>query len=210
MTLTEYESMFKPKKPYINLVIIGVNIIVFLICEVINASIVNGNNDIVTLYEKGMLIGSAVIDGELYRLVTYMFLHAGVDHIFNNMMILYFMGNYCERSFGSVGFTVLYFVSGIIAGTGSMIYNGPNAACVGASGAIFGIIGAVFCLILFSRKKNNIPIQQIILFIILSLYSGFTSKGVDNAAHITGFIIGFLICGLLTLLNREKTTPDIT
>lgn len=209
MPITEFEALFKPKKPYINVIIVVINVIIFMAGELINGAIIRGNTQLAPLYTYGALYGNAIINGEYFRFLTYMFLHGSVNHIFNNMLILYFMGNYCERSIGSFGFGALYFLSGISAGIGSILFHGLNSACIGASGAIFGIIGAVFCLILFDRKRSKITVRQILIFVFLSVYSGFTSQGVDNAAHITGLMVGFSICLIVWLFKRKKTMPDI-
>lgn len=210
MTLTEFEALFKPKKPYINIVLIVINAIVFIAGEFIIGGIIRGNTHLLPLYTYGALYGKGVINGEFYRFLTYMFLHADVNHLVNNMLILYFVGNFCERYLGSAGFSVLYFLSGIAAGAGSILIHGLDTACVGASGAIFGIIGAVFCLVIFDRKRNHVSIKQTLVFVFLSVYSGFTAKGVDNAAHITGLLTGFILCFIIWIFRRKVTATDIT
>lgn len=141
--------------------------------------------------------------GEWYRLFTCMFLHNGIEHIFNNMLVLAFIGSSVELEIGSRRYGVLYIGSGILAGCTSMVYNmlrNDMVVSVGASGAIFGTVGAMLCLVLFRKgRRAGYSVRQIAWMAFLSLYGGFTSQGVDNAAHIGGFIGGFLIALLLTL-----------
>lgn len=143
---------------------------------------------------------------EYYRVLTCMFLHGGIDHIFNNMLCLFFMGSFLEQHIGTPRFLILYFSSGIIAGFTSMVYNmllGVNTLSIGASGAIFGITGGLLALVLFHRKDIEIDYHQMIFAAFLSLYSGLTDQGVDNAAHLGGFLGGLLL-GLLVGIRKQK------
>ena len=102
-----------------------------------------------------------------------------------------------------ISYGILYMLSGIVAGISSMGYNymiHSEVVSVGASGAIFGVVGAMLFLILFYRSSiGNISTSQIVFMIIINLYAGFASANIDNAAHIGGFIGGFIICMLLQL-----------
>lgn len=180
-----------------NIVIIAANILVFLFCEWKGST-----EDTAFLLGHGALCADNVLEyHEYYRLITYMFLHGGIDHLFNNMLILLFIGSNLERTAGRLKYLLIYFGSGILAGVVSMSYNTSidrYVVCVGASGAIFGVVGALAYIILLNRGKvENLTTRQIILFILLSLYGGFTSQGVDNAAHIGGLAAGFLLALLL-------------
>lgn len=180
-----------------NTVLVTVNIVVFLLC---------GIRGTWFLLERAALGITEVLDGrEYYRLVTYMFLHAGIDHLFNNMLILWFLGDNLEKQLGHIKYLILYFMSGILAGLASMSYNisiSRYIVCVGASGAIFGVAGALAVIVLVNRGRvENLTTRQMLLFIALSLYGGFTSQGVDNAAHVGGLLAGVLL-GLL--LYRKK------
>lgn len=143
---------------------------------------------------------------EYYRVLTCMFLHGGIDHIFNNMLCLFFMGSFLEQHIGTPRFLILYFSSGIIAGFTSMVYNmllGVNTLSIGASGAIFGITGGLLALVLFHRKDIEIDYRQMIFAAFLSLYSGLTDQSVDNAAHLGGFLGGLLL-GLLVGIRKQR------
>lgn len=147
---------------------------------------------------------------EYYRVLTCMFLHGGIDHIFNNMLCLFFMGSFLEQHIGTPRFLILYFSSGIIAGFTSMVYNmllGVNTLSIGASGAIFGITGGLLALVLFHRNEIEIDYRQMIFAALLSLYSGLTDQGVDNAAHLGGFLGGLLL-GLLVGIRKQRHTSE--
>ncbi len=161
-------------------------------------------------WEQGALYWGAVLqDHQYYRLLTSMFLHQGADHLFNNMLVLLLIGTYVERKTGTLSYLILYFSSGLLAGCTSMVYNmwqGEHAYSVGASGALFGIMGALLCIVLFKRDKQEYNLRQILFLAAISLYGGLVSQGVDNAAHIGGFISGFLVACLL-IKKRQPKAP---
>ena len=132
--------------------------------------------------------------GEYYRLVTYLFLHANVEHIANNMLVLALTGDILERSIGHVKFILVYFISGVLAGLTSILYNmsiGAHVSSVGASGAVFGVVGAIAMLLAISKgRMSNMSIKKLVVFVAISIYGGITTQGTDNAAHIGGLIAG--------------------
>lgn len=174
-----------------NLAIVIINVIIFILSDFTSPA---GNG--MSLLDKGALSWDSVINGhEYYRIFTSMFLHAGPSHIFNNMLVLLFIGSYVEQYAGRIKYLIIYFSSGIIAGCASMVYNMLRydyTQSVGASGAIFGLMGSLLCIILVNRNYKDLGLRRVLFMILLSLYGGFTSQGVDNAAHIGGFIGGFL------------------
>ena len=178
-----------------NVIIIIINILIFLYTD--------SSPDIISsLVDKAALSWDRVFNShEYYRMVTSMFLHSNIDHIFNNMLVLLFIGSYLEYAVGKLNYIIIYFSSGILAGCTSMVYNmmrNDNTCSIGASGAIFGIMGAlVFIILIKYRNSNNIDLRKILFMAALSLYSGFTSQGVDNADHVGGFIGGFLVTALI-------------
>ena len=159
-------------------------------------------------YSKGMLNWYSVLAyGEYYRLLTCMFLHLGSAHLMNNMLVFFAIGSRLEQDLGRVRFLIVYFVSGILAGVASMGYNylqGQAVSSAGASGAIFGVVGAMFWVVLINRGRvQGLSVRQMLVFVVLSLYGGFVDQHTDNAAHIGGFIAGFLLAMLL--YRRRKT-----
>lgn len=189
---------------YINNILIAVNIIVFIILESLGDT-----DNAVFLYTHGGVSPHTVIQGnEYYRYITSMFVHSGLSHIFNNMLLLFFIGDNLERAMGQVKYIILYFGSGLIAGIGSQVYYylcGNNyVVCVGASGAIFGVLGAlVWVLIVNKGRLEDLSLGRMIIYLILSIGMGFNSPGISQAAHIAGLIGGFL---LAMILYRRRGT----
>lgn len=186
------------QRPFVNHTIFILNLILFSGC------ILTGN----LLYDLGMLSYQQVMEGEYYRIISSMFLHADMQHITGNMLILYYVGNIVERAIGHVKYLILYLLSGIVAAFASMAFSymtDSYISSLGASGAVFGIIGALLWIAI--RNHGHIEIMSVrkILFLIgYSLYSGFISTNVDNAAHVGGVIAGFVIAIVLYRAKRRK------
>lgn len=146
--------------------------------------------------------------GELYRLVTSNFLHNGFDHLFNNMIVFVLIGSRLEPIFGRARYVALYMGAGLCGSIVSAVYYmnmGEMVASVGASGAIFGLIGAMLWILVKNRGyQKEFYGGGVALMIAGSLYHGFSTIGVDNAAHIGGCIGGFLLAILLYRQDREK------
>lgn len=187
-----------------NTIIIIACILVYFIVNFI--SIEKGNNYLVL---SGALYWPSIVRAnEYHRLITYMFLHANTTHLANNMLVLFFLGDNLERAAGKWRFLIIYFGSGIIAGFVSMSYNminNLNVISVGASGAIFGVVGAMANIVIRNRGRlENISTRQMVLFVVFSLYGGLTSQGVDNAAHIGGLISGFVLAAVFYRRPKKR------
>ncbi|HHB93533.1 MAG TPA: rhomboid family intramembrane serine protease [Campylobacterales bacterium] len=148
------------------------------------------------LLSIGAIFGpSIIIDGELWRLVTAMFLHGGIEHIAMNMLSLWFVGRVMESWFDRVSYISIYFISGIAGGLIS-IYMHPTTVGIGASGAIFGIFGALSGMVIVHRRRMEEQFKAfmkefgIILF--LNLVIGVVFESVDLSAHIAGLIVGMI------------------
>lgn len=186
----------------VNTIIVLLNVIIFFITD---GLIFGPGADKISI--MGALYWPSVFyNKEYYRLFTYMFLHGGISHLANNMIILLFIGDNLERAVGKFKYIVIYFGAGVLAGAASIGYNmfkNISVISVGASGAIFGVVGAMAYIVIINKGRlENISTRQIILFVILSLYGGFTSQGVDNTAHVAGLIVGALL-GII-LYRRQK------
>lgn len=146
---------------------------------------------------------------EYYRIITAMFLHGDIQHLVGNMLMFFFLGEIVETKLGFLKYLTLYLVSGVCGGVLSMAYSTylqTFTDSIGASGAIFGVIGALLWMVLKNKGKvENITLGKIMFLAIYSLYSGFISTNVDNAAHIGGFIAGFIIAAAL---YRKNIQPD--
>ena len=157
---------------------------------------------------QGALVPALVAQGEAWRLITSVFLHSGFVHLALNMLSLYFLGSFAEVTFGRSRFLTLYLISGIAGGLAYLYFGSFNAPAVGASGAIFGLLGGVFGYAIrrgtFSTR--NPIISQLLLLTGLNLFLGFTIPGVSNTAHIGG-LLGGLVFGYLmapTVYSRKR------
>ncbi len=186
-----------------NTIIIFVNILVFIIDF---AAGFGGRA--VSLKEAGALSWQRIIrNNEYYRLITHMFLHSGLEHLISNMMVLVFVGNSLENTAGRLKYLIIYFGSGIIAGIASISYNmikADNTMSIGASGAIFGVVGAMIYIIIANKGRiEGISGRRIILFAVVSLYGGIRSAGIDNAAHIGGLLAGIILAMIICRKNKK-------
>lgn len=192
--------------PAVTIVIVAINVIVFLFSDLLSGK----TQEILDWGALGYL--SITEQQEWYRFITSMFLHLDGEHIFNNMVVLIFIGSYLEKYLGHGKYLILYFSAGLLADCTSMLYNimtNDPTPSVGASGAIFGVMGGLVVAILQThRQKRQIDIRRIAFMIFFSLYGGFTSQGVDNAAHVGGFLSGVLFCILLSLKQKGTQIHD--
>ena len=157
-------------------------------------------------------IGEFVQKPEWWRLVTSVFLHFGWDHLFNNMLVLLYLGALAERCIGKWRFLGVYLISGIGANAASVwwyVHQGDLlVATAGASGAIFGIAGLLLCIVLLSKGHfEEITLRQLIFMMFFTLYHGFAESGVNNCAHIVGAIIGF-VCGIIIFCQMKKNRAE--
>lgn len=185
--------------PLVSGLLVVINILVFIACTVTGER----------LYDAGMMDVQGVLGQKEYgRLLWSMFLHAGTGHIFNNMLILFFLGAMIEKEIGHIRFSFLYFLSGLSGSLLSLyvkVWNGDMSGSVGASGAIFGLDGVLLSMVLFrGRQMENVTPPRVLLMILLSLYSGYTSGNVDNAAHIGGLLAGFAAGSVMCIAQKKK------
>lgn len=150
------------------------------------------------VYNSGSLSANAVINnGEFYRLLSCMFLHADIAHIVGNMLFMAGLGEMLEREIGHLRFCVLYLLSGVGGSIFSLTYMVMSSQLyrsVGASGAISGLIGALLLLVIANNGRyGNISFRRIAFGICYMIYTGMQSTTTDNAAHIGGLICGFFI-----------------
>lgn len=185
-------------KPAVSIVLVAVNVLVFLLCRVSRELMYKGDLDAVRI----------VYYNEYGRILWSMFLHSGIDHLCNNMLILFFLGSMIENEVGHIRYALLYFLSGIGGNLLSLyvkVINGELVASVGASGAIFGLDGVLLAMVLFSdRRMENVTMPRVLLMILCSLYSGFVGENIDNAAHVGGLLTGFAAATLMCMLRRRR------
>jgi rhomboid protease GluP len=145
------------------------------------------------LLERGAMIPLLIAQGEWWRLVTAMFLHIGLLHLAFNSLALYVFGGLIESALGSARMLALYLVTGFAASVASFTFGSPGIAAAGASGAIFGMLGAwlVYNLRRRSLSLARSNVQSALFLIGINLVFGFTVPGIDNIAHIGGLVSGF-------------------
>ncbi|HYO13813.1 MAG TPA: rhomboid family intramembrane serine protease [Thermoanaerobaculia bacterium] len=160
-----------------------------------------------SLSEAGANYAPAVAGGQYWRLVTSMFLHGGILHLALNGWALYQLGGLFEIWLGSVRLLVVYFASGIAGSIASVLWTeGPS---VGASGAIFGLLGALIAFLL-RRHEALTPgakslLMQLVMWAVINVFFGFSTPGIDNAAHLGGCAAGLLLG--LVLRERRRYRP---
>jgi rhomboid protease GluP len=157
---------------------------------------------------EGALIPALVAVGEAWRLLSSVFLHSGVTHLGFNMLSLYFLGSFVEEAFGRGRFLALYLLSGISGGLAYLYFGEYNAPAVGASGAIFGLLGGVlgYALRRGTFSWQNPLIRQLLILLALNLYLGFSIPNISNTAHLGGLAGGFLFGWLVapTVYSRKR------
>jgi membrane associated rhomboid family serine protease len=179
----------------VTLALIAINVGVVVVELGINGSFANNN-----VFLKGVLWGPFVAHGDWWRLVTSMFLHANFLHIAVNMWSLYVVGTILEYAIGRWRFLLLYFVSGVAGSAGALVWS-PNQPTVGASGAIFGILGALFVL---ERRGSIATGGQVAGMIVLNLVITFAfSSYISVGGHVGGLIGGVVLMWLMTELRRS-------
>lgn len=193
------EKVFKIKKPFITYGIIALNIIVFILMYIFG----NGSTDPFTLIKFGANYRGTIAYSEFYRLVTCAFLHIGLLHLAFNSYSLYVIGVQLESYFGKAKYCAIYLLSAMSASLMSIIFSDSISA--GASGAIFGLLGALLYFGYHYRVYlGGVLKSQIIPLIIINLLFGFTTTGIDNAAHIGGLIGGVLIAMAVGVPNKSE------
>lgn len=201
-----YEDTFKPKKVYITNLLISICVFIFALMVVKGANPLGING--LFLYLFGANIKEAVVGGEIYRLITSTFLHASLLHLLFNMYALYIIGNQLESYIGKIKFLIVYLVSAISGSLMSCVFT--TGISVGASGAIFGLLGSLLYFGYHYRLYlGSVLKSQIIPLILINLIFGFMDPRIDNAAHIGGLIGGYLTTMALGIKGKSSTSDRI-
>lgn len=188
--------------PFVTMGLLLINVLVHIILEV------NGNTkDPVYMLQHGAIYSGLVFDeGEYYRLFTAIFMHFGVSHLLNNMLALVLMGSTLERVLGRVYFSIIYLVSGVVGSLCSAIvvyYEQTLTVSAGASGAIYGVLGAIMVLmIVFSQNREKSVFLRLLLVLFLLMESD--SGNIDVTAHISGFVAGMLVMILIYICDKFR------
>lgn len=194
-------KVFTPKKPIITYILLALNFAMFLIPSLL------GNMD--QFYNWGATYGPFIRMGQYYRLLTGAFIHGGIFHLLFNMYALWIIGSQLESFIGKSRYLLVYLFSAICASLLSITMNG-NVASVGASGAIFGLLGALLYFGYHYRVYlGGVIKSQIIPIIVINLVLGFMMPDVDNAAHIGGLIGGCLMMMGVGVQYKSSTSEKI-
>lgn len=190
-------SYSKKHIAWVNGCLIAVNVLYFIFLEIKGSS---ENTGIMVQY-GALYAPLVVLKKEYYRLVTAMFMHFGIHHLVNNMLVLFVLGDNLERALGRVKYLIFYMACGIGANLVSVyVYwtTEPNVLSAGASGAVFGVVGGLIYAVLRNKGRlEDLSSRQLILMAVFSLYLGFTNTGTNNTAHMSGIIIGLLMGAVL-------------
>ena len=182
------ENVFKKKYPIMTYILIGINILMFALMYIIG----KGSTNAKTLINFGASYPPLIRVGEYYRLITSAFLHIGIWHLIFNMYSLYIIGAQLENFFGKGKFLIIYLGSAIFGNLMSLLFFDGISA--GASGAIFGLLGALIYFGYHYRVYLGTVVKsQIIPLILINLCLGFSINGINNSAHIGGLVGGILL-----------------
>lgn len=193
----ETEDVFKQKKPIVTYILMIINVLVFLVSMLPNMKAV--------VIEILANYGPYVRMGDYYRLITGSFVHVEIFHILFNMYSLYIIGSQIESFFGKTKYLIIYFISALTGSLLSIVFS--NVPSIGASGAIFGLLGAMLYFGYYYRVYlGNTITRTIIPIIVANLLLGFMSSGIDNGAHIGGLVGGLLVAmGVGVKYHEDKT-----
>jgi membrane associated rhomboid family serine protease/tetratricopeptide (TPR) repeat protein len=196
-------------KAFVTPALIGANILMFLIEIMLGGGVMIPNSD--ALIKLGTDFTPYTLDGQWWRLLSSTFIHFGLMHLAVNMWALYMFGGIAERIFGNVRFLAIYLLTGVAASVASLLWH-PVVNGAGASGAIFGVLGAL--LAFFLKKEGGTPASVVrslrnstLIFVAYSLLNGARHFGIDNSAHVGGLCAGLVLGYILSrplALDRDQ------
>ena len=195
-------KIFSPKKPIVTYILIVLNVMIFLY------TMLYDQND--RLFYELANNYIYVQNGEIYRLITCMFLHADIMHIVFNMYALYLLGPIVERYYGKARFILIYFISGLLGSLFSCVFMSSNTYAIGASGAIFGMLGSIAYFTYYYRATlQGFLRSQIMPVILINLGLGLFIPGIDISAHIGGLIGGILTSMAIGIGDKGRKNDQI-
>lgn len=195
------QKIFSPKKPVVTYVLIVINLMVFLY------GMLYGNEELIELFGNNYEL---VQSGQIYRLFTCMFVHSDTMHILLNMYALYTIGPVVERYYGKGKYLFIYIISGLLGSVFSGVFMSADSISIGASGAIFGLLGSICYFTYYYRATlQGILRGSIIPVIVINLIIGFLSPSIDLSAHIGGLIGGILVSMGLGIGDKYRKSDQI-
>lgn len=201
-------NYLKPKESPITFILVGINLLVFVVFEIMGSTL-----DSEFMLAHGAMNPYYIVHyGQWYRLFTCMFLHFGIEHLANNMLLLFLLGQIFERAVGSTRYGAIYLSSGLFGSFLSFFIQcltNHNDVVAGASGAIFGVVGGMLIVIIVHKGKYaGITIKRMVKMAALTLYFGFATAGTDNVGHVGGLFAGIVITlflyGIPTIIKNHR------
>ena len=184
----------------VTVTLVALNIVLFLLTLLFRE----------TVYNAGVLdVYRVMTDGEYNRLVSAVFLHADFSHLFSNMILLFYLGAVVERNIGHILFAMLYLISGIAGNAATLLYEVTHFqswTSLGASGAVFGVMGAMIVLLLKvprAQRTGSSLLPRVGFMVAYSLFTGLRSSAVNNIAHVAGLVTGAALGYIFTFQKRQ-------
>jgi membrane associated rhomboid family serine protease len=175
------------QRPIVTMVLIGINLAFFLVTALQARSAMNLAPS--TLYLQGSLIPAEVSSGDNWRLLTAGFLHANLIHIATNMVSLFMLGIPLERILGRGRFSLIYLLSLAGSSVSVMLFSYEFAPTIGASGAIYGLMGAL----LVTFKRLGYDLKQLLIVVAINIYITFQFPGISWQGHLGGLVVGAIV-----------------
>lgn len=195
--IKEDQKVFFTGKPFFTYMFMIIQVIVFLLMEMNG-----GSTNSATLIHFGAKSSSYILQGQWWRFFTPIVIHIGFVHLLMNTISLYLIGAEAERIYGNTRFLLIYLFAGF-SGTLASFMLSPSLSA-GASGAIFGCLGALLYFgVVYPKLFYRTMGSSVIVLIIINLLYGFSVPGIDNAGHIGGLIGGFLAAGVVSLPKKK-------
>jgi len=195
------------KDIYMTVILMGINVLMFLIPLIINGSITTE-----LMIKLGAQYWPLIKEGEWWRLITCNFLHFSAQHLMCNLLVLFALGSIMEPCLGHVRFTVLYLLSGIGGSTLSYLVNmirANSTVAAGASTAVYGLLGALACIIFFGygdRVGIYVTKGKFVILVALNVLANvFGESNIDYYGHIGGFISGILVFIVMALIMKRRS-----
>jgi membrane associated rhomboid family serine protease len=192
-----------PAAPSMTMTLIAINVVVFIAEFVTGGPVLNGSSGVVV--NKGVLWGPAIVDGHQYwRLVTSGFLHDGLLHILFNMFFLWIIGPQLETAIGSFNFAVVYFVSLLAGSFGALLFQ-PDIPTLGASGALFGLLGAL--MVVAHDRGISIWRSGLGPILVINIVFSLAVRNISIGGHLGGFVGGLIAGWLVVQISQRRRLP---
>jgi len=200
--------MLSQNPRFVTNVLIGINVAIYVVLAILSQNFLEINLNV--LANAGAQLNSLVLQGQYWRIFTAMFLHFSIAHIALNMLSLFFVGSAVEVMYGKWRYLLIYLVSGIVGGIVTLFVMPPDTIAAGASGAIFGVFGALGVFYIVNRRALGAygrgAIGNWIFWMAINLVYGFSVPGIGIWDHIGGLVAGMLL-GLIVIPRLRRRIP---